>query len=277
VQYLTEHGVNNPRLDAEVLLADVLRVDRVGVYLNFDRPLAEEEVARYREQIRRRGKREPLQHIRGKQEFFSREFRVGPQVLVPRPETEIVVEEVLSIAHGMAAPRILDLGTGSGAIAVTLALELPQARLFAGDVSAEAVGVAEENAKKLRALVELRHGDLFAPFAGESFDIIVSNPPYVPAGDIESLAAEVRDFEPRLALDGGTDGLEVIWRLCAAAPAALVPGGSLVLEIGAGQRTAVESLFPRSGLRTAALRRDLAGIERVISARCLSSPSQGER
>lgn len=274
-QYLAERGVENPRLDGEVLLADVLGVDRVGVYLNFDRALREEEISLYRERIRRRGGREPLQHIRGKQEFFSREFLVSREALIPRAETEAVVEEVLSIPGGVVAARILDVGTGSGAIAVTLALELPEARIFAGDVSPEALAIARENARRLGALerVELRCGDLLAPFAGERFDIIVSNPPYVRGAEIEALSPEVREFEPRIALDGGADGLAVYRRLAAAVPEALAPGGSLVFEIGVGQRPAIEEIFAAAGLRVVMVRRDLAGIERVI--RCAAVASDG--
>lgn len=263
--FLAERGVENPRLDAEVLLADVLGLDRVGVYLSFDRPLGEDEVSRYRQTIGRRGRREPLQQIRGKQEFFSREFRVDGRVLIPRGETETVVEEAVSIARGMPAPRILDVGTGSGAIAVTLALELPRARLFAGDVSPEAVAVARGNAERLGAAVDFRCGDLLAPFAGESFDLIVSNPPYVPSAEIPKLAHEIRDFEPRVALDGGADGLDSYRRLAALAPGALRPGGFLVLEMGAGERPRVQRLFELGGFRATAVRKDLLGTERVIT------------
>ncbi len=265
-QYLSEHGVENPRLDAELLLADVLGLDRVGVYLSFDRLLSEAEIALYRESIRRRGQREPLQHIRGKQEFFSREFLVSRETLIPRAETETIVEEVLPILRGISAPRILDVGTGSGALAVTLALELPGARVFGGDVSTEAISIARENARRLGALdrVELRCGDLLAPFTGERFDMIVSNPPYVRSAEIESLAPEVREFEPRIALDGGDDGLDFYRRLAAAAPGALVSDGQLVLEIGFGQRPAVEEILNRSGFRVTEVCPDLGGIERVV-------------
>lgn len=265
--FLRNRGVPNPRLDAEVLLADTLGVDRVGVYLNFDRPLEEREVAAYRDAVRRRGRREPLQHIRGRQEFFSRDFLVDARALVPRPETEILVEEALARLAGMEAPRVLDVGTGSGAIAVTIALERPVARVFATDASAEALELARANATRLGAAVTFACGDLVEPFASAGFDLVVANPPYVPSGEIAGLEPEVRDFDPRPALDGGADGLHSIRRLAAAAPAVLRDGGFLVLEIGAGQRAAGEEILRAAGLATAGVRRDLAGIERVVTGR----------
>jgi release factor glutamine methyltransferase len=269
VDFLAERGVDNARLDAEVLLADLLGVDRVGVYLNFDRPLSPAEVAGYRESIRRRGKREPLQHIRGRQEFFSRDFRVDRRVLVPRPETELVVEEALSIAREVGSPRVLDLGTGSGVIAITLALELATAEVFAGDLSSEALAVAAENAARLGVADRVRfgEGDLAAAFEGERFDLVVSNPPYIAAAELATLAPELRDFEPRLALDGGVDGLEVYRRIAAALGLVLSPGGACVLELGAGQRERVTEIFAERGFAVANVRRDLAGIERVLTVR----------
>jgi len=265
--FLAERGVDNARLDAEVLLADCLGLDRVGVYLHFDRPLGAAERARYRELIRRRGGRVPLQHIRGRQEFFSREFRVDPRVLIPRADTETVVEELLSVAPRQARPRILDVGSGSGAIAVTVALELAAAEVFAGDVSPDAVVVGQENARRhgVEERIDFRCGDLFAPFAGERFDLVVCNPPYVPSGEIGGLAPEVRDHEPRQALDGGADGLDFYRRLSASVAGALSEGGSCVLEIGAGQREPVERLFAAAGFVESVVRRDLAGIERVLT------------
>jgi release factor glutamine methyltransferase len=262
--FLADRGVENARLDAEVLLADVLGVDRVGVYLSFDRPLATGEVDRYRDLVRRRGRREPLQHLRARQEFFSRDFTVDRRVLVPRPETETLVEAVIEIAGRLAAPRLLDVGTGSGVIAVTLALELAGATVSATDSSAEALELARGNATRLNALVAFGIGDLVEPFAGERFDVVVSNPPYVPTAEIERLTPEVREFEPRAALDGGEDGLHVIRRLVAAAPSVLADGGWLLVEIGAGQRRAVEEMLRESGLEVGDVRRDLAGIERVV-------------
>ena len=273
--FLRDRGVANPRLDAELLLADVLGVDRVGVYLSFERPLTEEELTLYRERIRRRGRREPLQHIRGRQEFFSREFRVDRTVLVPRPETETLVETALERIRGRPAARVLDVGTGCGAIAITLALEAPGSKVCAVDVSAEAVEVARDNAGRLGAGVDLRAGDLFEPFHGERFDLVVSNPPYVRTEAIAALEPEVRDFDPRAALDGGEDGLDFQRRLATNAGSALVEGGALVVEVGAGQARAVADLFASAGLVSIWTRSDLAGIERVVGGVRAASAGAG--
>jgi release factor glutamine methyltransferase len=264
-RFLAERGVDNPRLDAELLLADVLGVERNCLYVEFDRALGDAERAGFDERIRRRGGREPLQRIRGAQEFFSREFGVDASVLVPRPETETLVEAALVRARGIDAPVILDVGTGSGAIAVTLALELPKARVFATDVSPGAIDAARANARRLAAAVEFRRGDLAAPFAGERFDLIVSNPPYVASGEIAALAPEVRDHEPRTALDGGVDGLEVYRRLAASVGEVLEGDGGIIVEIGFGQSDRVGALFAAAGYRVSRTDRDLAGIERVLT------------
>lgn len=260
-------GVGNPRLDAEVLLADVLGVDRMGVYLKRDRPLSGEEVSRYREILRRRGRREPLQHIRGRQEFFSRDFGVDARVLVPRMETEGLVEAVLECLAGRDRPRVLDVGCGSGVIAATVALERPDARVAATEISTEALGVARENFERLGARVDLREGDLLGPFAGETFDAIVSNPPYIVAEEIESLEPEVRDFDPHFALDGGFDGLATFRRLIADAAGFLSPSGFLLVEVGAGQGGAVAELARGAGLADVMVREDLTRVGRVVSGR----------
>jgi release factor glutamine methyltransferase len=272
--FLAARGVANARLDAEVLLADVLGVDRVGVYLNFDRPLSEAEIAGYREGIRRRGRREPLQHVRGRQEFWSREFVVDGRALVPRADTEILLEAALADARTRERPRILDLGTGSGILAVTLALELPEATVVAVDSAADALAIARENAGRLGARIDFREGDLFAPVGAETFDLIVSNPPYVERAEIERLEPEVRDHDPRGALDGGLDGLDVIRRIAGEAPEHLGPGGALLLEIGAGQKAAVETLVRVAGFAAVEFRLDLSGIDRVIV--CHVSPARAE-
>ncbi|HSD10964.1 MAG TPA: peptide chain release factor N(5)-glutamine methyltransferase, partial [Candidatus Binatia bacterium] len=254
-RFLAERGVDNPNLDAELLLADVLGLERGRLYVDRDRMLGGSESARFEEGIRRRGGREPLQQIRGRQEFFSREFEVDATVLIPRAETETLVEAAIARARGIAAPRILDVGTGSGAIAITLALELPKARVFATDVSPAAVDVGRANARRLAAAVEFRRGDLVAPFAGERFDLIVSNPPYVPSGEIAALAPEVRDHEPRAALDGGVDGLGIYRSLAGSVGGALERDGGIVLEVGFGQSAAVGALFAAAGYRIARIDR----------------------
>ena len=265
--FLAARGVESARLEAEVLLADALGSDRGRLYL--ERVVSEPVRLRFAELLDRRGRREPLQHLRGRQEFFSRDFVVDPCVLIPRPETERLIEIVLGLLRPIQRPRILDVGTGSGVIAVTLALELPGARVFATEVSAAALEVAMENARRLGAgeRIEFRRGDLVAPFAGERFDLVVSNPPYVPTGEIAGLSPEVRDHEPRVALDGGADGLELYRRLAACVDEVLVERGWLAVEIGFGQGDAVRRMFSQSGSTAVEVERDLAGIERVVVVR----------
>jgi release factor glutamine methyltransferase len=269
VARLASSGVEAARFDAEVLLADVLGVDRARLFVDRERALARTERARFEDLVARRGRREPLQQLRGRQEFFSRNFFVDRHVLVPRPETETLVET--AIAAALAMPRrglrILDIGTGCGAIAVTLALELAEALVFAGDVSAEALRVARRNASTHGGRVEFREGDLCAPFASERFDLVVANPPYVPSGAIAALAPEVRDHEPRIALDGGEDGLEFYRRLAHDASSLLDDDGEMLVEVGHGQSAAVLDIFASWGLRPVDVHRDLAGIERVVRVR----------
>lgn len=265
--YFREKGVDGGRREAELLLADLLGLDRVGVYLNFDRPLDAGELAAFRSRVGRRARHEPIQYILGQTEFWSLPFSVTPAVLIPRADTEILVEEALKRAQPAAA--ILDVGTGSGAIAVALAHELPAATVEAVDLSAEALAVAAENARRngVEGRVRLRQADLSDP-PGGPYDLIVANPPYIPDGELVALMPEVRDFEPRLALAGGADGLDCYRQLVSVAVSRLTPGGWLLVEVGAGQAPAVRELFTENGryadLFTA---RDLAGIERVVGGR----------
>ncbi len=267
--FLAARGVENARLEAEVLLADVLGFDRACLFAEPRRALGDGEQRSFEALLGRRGRREPLQHVRGRQEFFSREFLVDGRVLVPRPETEILVETVLCQVRGRSSLTILDIGCGSGAIGLTLALELPWAAVFASDVSSDAVEVARENARRLRleGRVDVRCGDLFRPYTGWRFDIVVSNPPYVASGELERLAPEVRDHEPRLALNGGPDGLGFYRRLAVEADGVLGDDGTLVVEIGEGQGSAVSAIFSAARLRVVAVQRDLGGIERVLTVR----------
>jgi len=265
--YLAQKGVESGRREAELLLAGLLGLDRVGLYLNHDRPLNPGELALYRERVGRRARREPLQYILGQTEFWSLPFTVTPAVLVPRADTEILVEEALKRASGPC--RILDVGTGSGAIAVALAHELPQATVEAIDVSAEALAVAAVNARDngVEARVHCRQADL-AALAGGPYDLIVANPPYIPARDLAGLMPEVRDFEPHLALDGGEDGLDCYRRLLPAAVGCLQSGGWLLVEVGHDQAAEVAALFaaaPELGEIFSAC--DLAGIDRVVGGR----------
>jgi len=219
--------------------------------------------------LERRFAGEPMQYIFGEAEFYRLTFRVTPDVLIPRPETEHVVEKVLDLAAKFSRPRIVDVGTGSGAIAVVLAHELLEAAVTATDVSAAALKVARENAQRNSVAERIRflEGDLLEPVAGERFDIVVSNPPYVSVGDRESLAVEVREYEPEQALFAGADGLDVYERIIPQAFAALAPGGYLILEIGHGQEPPVGALLGEDGFEDVEFIPDLQGIPRVASAR----------
>ena len=264
-------GIDSPRLAAQILLAHALGIDRVQLYVQHDKPLGPDELGRYRELVRRRLAGEPVAYLTGGQEFWSLPLAVDPRVLVPRRDTETLVELILDEVDRAAALRIADLGTGSGAIALALARELPQARLVATDRSADALAVAQGNAARLGLAdrVELREGDLYAALAaGERFDVVASNPPYVASGDIDRLAPEVR-HEPRAALDGGPDGLDHLRRLVAGAAAHLVsPGGLLALEHGFDQGPAVRAeVDATAAFQPAATRADLAGQPRVTWAR----------
>ena len=263
-----ERGLSSPRLDAQVLLAHVLQKDRVYLYTHFDQPLGPDELAKYRGLIQRRLAGEPVAYLVGEKEFQSLTFAVDKRVLVPRPDTEATVQVALACLPADASGRVVDVGTGSGAIALTIKQERPQLELLAVDRSSDAAAVARANAERLGLAVDIVEGDLLAPVAARApFLLVVSNPPYIPSDEIAALAPEVRN-EPMLALDGGEDGLDVIRRLIADAPPLLVDGGALVLEVGAGQAPAVVALFAADGRYDAATTTpDLAGIERVVSAR----------
>lgn len=270
--YLAEKGVATARLDAEVLLGHVLGLDRVALYVQFDRPLTADEVTAYRRAVARRGRREPVAQIVGSKEFFSLDFLVTRDVLTPRPETELLVEVGLRFLQERAAAgapqRILDVGTGSGVLAVTLAKHLPAAQVWATDVSSAALEVAAANARRHGVAERIRfaQGEWTAPAAvAAPFDLIVSNPPYIPGRDIEGLAPEVREYEPRLALDGGADGLDAYRALLPEALQVAAPGGLVAVEVGDGQADAVERIGVAAGLRAAKRWTDLAGRERVVT------------
>lgn len=263
--YLSEKGVENARLEAEWMLCDALALDRVGLYLNFDKPLTAEELARFRALVARRARREPLQYILGSQEFMGLSFEVAQGVLIPRHDTEVLV--AAGIERGGSARSILDIGTGSGCIAIALARALPGAGVVAVELSDEALEIARRNAERNEARVEFHRGSLFAPFAGRRFDLILSNPPYIPAADLASLQQEVRDFEPTQALDGGVDGLDFYRTIVAQAPEHLNPEGWLIFEVGIDQARAVHELLRLTGFREPFTARDPAGIDRVVGAR----------
>jgi len=289
------------RRDAELLLCHVLGRDRAWLLTHLNDGIEAEQGEHFGALLARRTTGEPIQYILGETEFFGLPFRVTPDVLIPRPETEHLVEKVLELAtqvqgagakahdghstfaarlkscpvteppHSFVfeAPRIVDVGTGSGCVAIALAHHLPDAKISAIDLSSKALIRASENASinHLSPRIRLLEGDLLAPVAGERFEIIVSNPPYVPTTDRESLSVEVRDHEPALALFAGDDGLDIYRRLIPAAFEALVPGGFLLLEIGYGQSPAIAELLTRSGFQQIEFTPDLQAIPRVACAR----------
>ena len=268
--YFQDKGLDTPRLDAEVLLADLLGLDRVGLYVNFDRPLNPDELAAYRERVKRRAAREPAAYITGRREFYSLDLAVSPAVLIPRPETELLVDEALALAGRRRPPLALcDLGTGSGAVALALAHRLPEAEVHAVDVSPQALEVARANAAKLGLAerIEFFEGNLYEPVpqTGAGYDIITANLPYVPRPAFADMAPEVRDHEPRLSLDGGEDGLDLIRRAVAGAGPFLKPGGALLLEIWPDHGRELVRLAGEAGFARTRLIPDLAGRDRVAA------------
>ena len=264
-QYFGSKGIDNPRLDAEVLLSHILQKDRLYLYVHFDQPLSQPELAAFRECVRKRAARIPVAYITGVKEFYGRCFSVSPAVLVPRPETELLVETAVARLKGSNAPRILDLGTGSGAIAVSVLSEVPEARAIAVDISAEALTVAKGNAVNngVAGRIEFFQGDLWEPVEKMVFDAILSNPPYIPSSDISGLAPEVQ-CEPSLALNGGRDGLDYYRRLLRDGNLYLGPGGFMAFEIGVYQAESIKQLSESSGLMIDEIIPDYAGIERVV-------------
>jgi release factor glutamine methyltransferase len=269
----TKEGMATPRLDAEVLLAETLGLDRVGLYTHFDQPLHPEELARFKKLILRRLRREPVAYILGRREFWSLPLHVSPDVLIPRPDTETLVSEALKVLEPLKGKelRFLEIGTGSGAISIALAKEWPAARGVATDLSPKALAVAEENALRCGVGERIRfaRGDLFQPLGkGESFDLIVTNPPYIPRGELPSLMPEVRDYEPRIALDGGEDGLDFFRRALPSISEYLHPGSWFLAEMGAGQDRKILKIAEKNpGLDSFGFAKDLSGINRVFKAR----------
>lgn len=271
-------GIENPRLDAEVLVAHALEIDRTRVIIESLRPLEGAELALLRDLVKRRRAHEPVAYLRGFREFYGRPFRVDPRVLIPRPDTEALVETALSRSeHVSLSMRQLDLCTGSGCVAITMARQRPTAQVIATDVSTDALAVARENAYRLGAYnVTFIESDLFSalapdedpsrlPGAPELFDVITANPPYIPSGDIAGLMADVRDFEPRLALDGGPDGLDLIRRIITESFGRLASGGVLAIEIESRQAESVQPLFEERGFVDVRVDRDYGKLDRVVS------------
>ncbi len=264
-QLLENGAIPVPRLTAEVLLAHAARCSRSYLYAHAERELKEVEWIHYGRYLHERLSGRPTQYITGRQEFYGREFRVNSAVLIPRPETEHLVEiAVKRIGRGTRGSRIVDVGCGSGAIAVSIALEL-QAPVIACDISSAAIEVARRNAQNLGAAVDFVACDLLTPFAGRSFDAVLSNPPYVPLTAREGLQREVRDFEPAVALFGGATGNEIYARLVTEATRVLKPGGLLIMELGFGSLDAVLAMT-QTGWQHVEVADDLAGIPRVLTA-----------
>jgi len=263
------HGIASARLDAELLATQAFGRTRVELYTHFDQPLGDPELSAYRGLVQRRMAGESVAYILGRKEFWSLDLQVDARVLVPRPDTETLVEQALELLKAMPdkgrPPRVADIGTGSGALALALKKERPGDEVFAVDVSPDALEVARGNANRLGFDVTFLQGDLVSPLAGP-FDLIASNPPYIPSQDIAGLSPEVRR-EPSLALDGGADGLVLVRRLASDARKILAPGGALAMEIGAGQAASVMEILRGEGYAGIGARRDLAGIERVVFGR----------
>jgi release factor glutamine methyltransferase len=254
------------RLDAEILLLHQIGKNRAWLLTHLDDDFAGCRSIGYASLLDRRKQGEPIQYIIGEAEFYGLPFLVTPDVLIPRPETEHLVDAILKLAKGSAATRIVDVGTGSGAIAIAVAHVASSNRITAIDVSEEALVVARQNARRNNVSVAFLHGDLLAPVADEAFGLVVSNPPYIPAADRESLSAEVRDYEPSLALFAGADGLDAYRRLIPQAFSVLTPGGHILLEVGYGQAQAVGAILERNGFFNLRHLADLQGIPRVLDA-----------
>jgi release factor glutamine methyltransferase len=263
--YLEKHGIEDARLNAEHLLAHALgKKKRLDLYMEFDRPLSDAERGPLRDLVRQRIQGVPLQHLLGTAEFHGREFLCDARALVPRPETEQLVDLALQSKIPNQKSKILDVGAGSGVIAITLALELPEASVTAIDASPNALALARENAERLGATVTFVEGDLL-PTESEKFDLIVANLPYIPSGEIPTLSREVQR-DPHSALDGGADGLDLVRRLIEQAIPRLEPGGKMLLEIGHDQAANVAEIFATHGYRDIAIHKDYPGIERFVSA-----------
>lgn len=278
-EYLDKNGVESPRLQVELLLAHQLKLPRMGLYLNFERKLTDAELEAVRALVKRRAQREPVQHITGTTSFCGLELAVNRKVLTPRPETELLAEMGWENVKKLQAPNsklqgepdrvtVLDLGTGSGCLAIAIAVKCPEAKVMACDICDEALGVAKENAARHKTMVEFFTGDGFAAVpAGARFDLIVSNPPYIPTEEIPGLEPEVREHDPRRALDGGADGLDFYRRLAREAGGYLNAGGRMLLEFGDGQESALPKIFEEQKWIVEHVKADYSGRARILVLR----------
>ena len=296
--FLAKKGVDSPRLQTELLLAHLLKLPRMQLYLNFERALSPAETDALREMIKRRGVREPLQHIVGSTSFCGLDLRVNRHALIPRPETELLAEEAWKFLQGRAGTELtrdsselhaaagsesqpypsttLDFGTGTGCIAIAIAAKCPGANIVALDISPEALALAKTNAEKNQVAdrIEFVHGDGFAAVgSARSFDLIASNPPYIASAEIETLQPEVRDFDPRGALDGGPDGLDFYRMLAKQAKPFLKPEGKVMLEFGDGQAEDIRNIFQAENWIVEAVKADYSQRERILIAKISSSSS----
>jgi release factor glutamine methyltransferase len=278
-EFLAGKGVESPRLQAELLLAHVLKIKRLRLYLDFERELSPSDLDQMRAMVKRRGAREPLQHILGSVSFCGFEIAVSRDVLIPRPETELLAERAWTFLEerlktGKTAVNALDLGTGSGCLSIALAAKVPEARIVAIDLSGSALAQARRNAESngVLARIDFHEGNAFeAVPAGLKFDLIVSNPPYIPTREVASLEPEVRDYDPALALDGGVDGLDFFRLLAVEAPHRLDPEGRLMVEFGDGQEVALQAIFSPPQWRVEAIVPDYTGRNRILIARSAES------
>ena len=266
-QYFQERGIENPRLDAEVLLCHVMNLERIDLYVRFDQPLEEQELSSYRDLVRRRSSGEPIAYLLGEKEFMGHTFKVSPAVLIPRPDTEILVEAAVNRLAEYPEPRFLDIGVGSGAILLSVLKAIPYAKGIGVDLSPDALLIAKENATTLgvshRAGFLL--GDTLAPIGDRKVQGILSNPPYIPTRDMGTLQKEVK-LEPKLALDGGLDGLNIYRKLLLDGKNYLLPGGFLMMEMGIYQAEPVTKIALEMGwVELEPPRKDYGGVERVVT------------
>lgn len=268
VNYFKSKNIESARLDAEVLLSHVLGQERIYLYVHFDEPMEQAELGKFREYVKKRAQHVPVAYIIGEKEFMGLPFKVTPDTLIPRPDTEILVENVLANLAEDETVQIVDIGTGSGAIILSLLANLPKAQGKTVDIAVKAVEVAKENAVRLQVAdrCEFLVGDLFAPLQDSKFDVIVSNPPYIPQKDIATLEVDVRAYEPVSALTDGGDGLSYYRRLLAEGKRYLKENGFIALEIGIHQAQAVKRIALDNGWRNIKIIKDYAGIDRVVLA-----------
>ena len=264
-----ESSMKSPRLEAEILLASVLKCDRVTIYMDYQKPLDEDERKRYRELVKKRISGQPTAYLVGHREFWSLDFEVNPDVLIPRPETELLVEIALELLKNLANPSIADIGTGSGCIAIALAKERKDARIVATDISSKALATAEANARRHGSRIEFVRGELIEPLRGKyTFDLVVSNPPYIALKNGPQAEPDVIKHEPYIALAGGDDGLAIIRPLVAGAPEIIRPEGRLIMETAMDQAVKVKTLMEETGkYEHVEIRQDLAGLDRAVYGR----------